>query len=81
MPRDKKATMTMTMTPSTRPEARAPPSPAVQAVESTDKLVLGTADDGTTFEELMRERNRVRCFVVLVLCRVWWLVSCRIIHS
>eukprot|EP00339_Tiarina_fusa_P006203 CAMPEP_0117004448 /NCGR_PEP_ID=MMETSP0472-20121206/5416_1 /TAXON_ID=693140 ORGANISM="Tiarina fusus, Strain LIS" /NCGR_SAMPLE_ID=MMETSP0472 /ASSEMBLY_ACC=CAM_ASM_000603 /LENGTH=270 /DNA_ID=CAMNT_0004705403 /DNA_START=13 /DNA_END=825 /DNA_ORIENTATION=+ len=50
----------MPLTPSTRPEEREPPSPAVQAVESTDKVVLGAASDGTTFEELMRERNRLR---------------------
>lgn len=38
-----------------------PPSPAVQAIDTTDKLVLGDVGDETSFEELMRERNRVRC--------------------
>lgn len=48
----------MTLPPTPAPKEFLPqPSPAIETIESFDKLL--TTSDGISFEEVMRERNRV----------------------
>jgi len=60
-------TMTLPSTPAMQPDRIDHPSPAMEAIESVDKML--TTMEGSSFEEIMKERNRVSTrSVQLFLC-------------